>query len=152
MTLLAYAANEAYRNGLFNPEGANKQPLDVRESVLFDAPLGSIPMRVWISDWRLDEIRIVAAAWPTAEVDRWIEAAGARELAGEMVATGRLTRGPTLRFVTPLDPNIFISESRQLFARSLCAPSRSEDFLCLYPLCLSYDSGLMQNNRTVRDS
>lgn len=138
LTLLAHAANEGFRTGHFNPDAPNRSPMEHRGSVLFDAPLGSMPMRVWISDWRNDEARIAVAAWPTEEVDRWIEASGAKALAGEVVASGWLERSSLLRLVNISDPTIFIRQNRVEALRTLQAPTEEADPLRLYPSCLSY--------------
>lgn len=138
LALLAHAVNEGYRTGRFDPDAPNCNPIEPRSSVLFDAPLGSVPMRVWISDWRFNEARVVAAASPTPNVDRWIAAGGAKGLAGEVVATGWLERGSHLRLVNVFEPSIFIRQNRVTEMRALPIPSEAADPLRLYPRYLSY--------------
>ncbi len=138
LALLAHAVNEAFRTGRFDPAAPNRDPMQSRSSVLLDAPLGSVPMRAWIGDWRFDEARIVAAAWPTSDVDRWIEAGGAEELAGEVVASGWLERRSQLRLVNVFEPSIFIRQNRVAAMRAAPLPSDAADPLQLYPRYLSY--------------
>ncbi|PZU11508.1 MAG: hypothetical protein DI605_00480 [Sphingomonas sp.] len=106
--------------------------------MLFDAPLGAIPIRAWIADWRFDEARVVVAAWPTLDVDRWIEAAGADELAGEVFARGWLERGSRLRLVNVFEPSIFMRQSRIATMKGLPVPDEVCDPLGLYPSYLRH--------------
>lgn len=138
LALLAHATNEGFRTSRFDPVAPNRDPMQPRSSVLFDAPFGSMPMRACISDWRFDEAHIVAAAWPTPDVDRWIEAGGAKELAGDVVASGWLERGSHLRLVNIFEPSIFIRQNRVAAMRALPVPSDAADPLRLYPRYLSY--------------
>jgi hypothetical protein len=140
LALLSHAANVGFRTNLFDPGAPNGHPLEARSSVMFDAPIESVPVRAWISDWRYDEARIVAAAWPTAEVDRWIAVGGANALAGEVVASGWLERGTQLRLVNIFEPSVFIQTNRLAAMRGLAAPSEAADPLRLYPPYLSYDA------------
>lgn len=136
LALLAHATNEGFRTGRFDPAAPNRDPMRRRSSVLFDAPFGSMPLRVWISDWRFDEAHVVAAAWPTLDGNRWIEAGSAKELAGDVVASGWLERGSHLRLANIFDPSIFIRQNRVAAMRAL--PSDAADPLRLYPRYLSY--------------
>lgn len=140
LVLLAHAANEGIRAGHFDPAAPNLNPIEPRTSVLFEAPIGSIPMRVSIGAWRFDEARVAVAAWPTLEVDQWIERFGAKELAGDVTAIGYLTRvaGGRLRLADPFDPVIYIRQRRLAAMRMLSTPSDAADPLQLYPRFLSH--------------
>ena len=139
LALLSHAANEGVRTGCFDPKGPNGNPNDPRPTTLFSANLGgAVPMRVFIADWRFDEARIVVAAWPTAQVDRWIEASGAKALAGDVVASGWLERHSHLLLVNALDPAVFIRHDRMATVRALSVPSEDADPLGLYPRQLRY--------------
>jgi hypothetical protein len=141
LALLTAAANEAIRTGRCDSLAPNLGPLDQRSTVLFDATLGSIPLRVCMGNWRSDETRFAVAAWPTPEVDRWIEAFGANELAGDVTALGYLTRSPAdrLRLSDPFEPTIFMRRDRLAVMKALPAPDDVADPLQLYPPYLSYD-------------
>ena len=140
IALLANAANESIRTGRFDPTVPNRDPMDPLTSVHFDAPLGSIPMRASIGAWRSDEARIAIAAWPTPDVDRWVEAFRANGLAGDVTAIGYLVRGTNgrLRLSDPFEPTFFMRESRRAALQALPAPSDAADPLQLYPRYLSY--------------
>jgi len=140
LAVLTAAANEGIQTGLCDPLAPNLDPLAPRASVLFNATLGSIPLRVNMGDWRFDETRFAVAAWPTPEVDRWVEAFGANELAGEVTAVGYLTRSSTgrLRLSDPFEPTIFIRRDRLAVMKALPAPDDMADPLQLYPRYLSY--------------
>lgn len=138
LSLIVHAANEGYRTGRFDPHARNRDPLEPRSSVLYDASIGSIPMRVWLRDWRFDETRIVVAAWSTPDGDRWIESGNAKGLAGEVVASGYLARGSRLRVINVFEPSIFIRQQRVAAMRALPVPSEAADPLRLYPSCLRY--------------
>ncbi|HEX8300993.1 hypothetical protein [Sphingomonas sp.] len=140
LALLAAAANEAIRTGRCDPLAPNRDPLGARTSALFDATLGSIPLRVCMSDWRSDETRFAVVAWPTREVDQWVEAFGANELAGDVTAIGYLIRAGTgrLRLSDPFEPTVFMRRDRVLLMKSLPAPDDAADPFQLYPRYLSY--------------
>lgn len=142
LALLAHAANEGFRTGRFDPAAPNCDPIARRTSVLFDAPLGSLPMRVCIGDWRFDEARISIAVRPTVEVDRWVAAYGAREAAGDVTANGRITRmeNGRLWLSDPFNPNVFMQKTQRAAMQALPMPSISADPLQLYPRYLSYDA------------
>ncbi len=139
LALLTHAANAGIRSGRLDPRNLNSDPIEPRRSVLFDAPLGSIPMRVAVGGWRFDEIRIAVAAWPTSDVDQWIEACRANELAGQVTAIGYLTRGAEgrLRLGNPFDPMIYIRRDRREAMQALPVPTDAADPLQLYPRYLS---------------
>ena len=138
LTLIAAGANEGIRTGRCDPSAPDCDPIEPRTSVLFSAVLGSIPLRVCIGGWRFDEARVAVAAWPTAEVDQWVEAFGANELAGDVTAIGYLTRSNTghLRLSNPFEPIVFIRQTRLPAMKALAAPADATDPLQLYP---SYD-------------
>lgn len=139
LVLLSAAATAGIRTGRCDPRAPNRGPLEVRTSVLFDAEVGLIPLRVWMSDWRSDEIRIVVAAWPAPDVDEWIGVSGAKGLAGDVTAIGYLTRdNGRLRLANPLDPTIFIRRTRLAPMKTLPVPDDASDPLFLYPRYLSY--------------
>lgn len=140
LALLTAAANEAIRTGRCDPLAPNRDPLDARASVLFDATTSSIPLRVCLGDWRSDEARLAVAGWPTPDVDRWVEAFGANELAGDVTAIGYLTRTATgqLRLSDPFGPTIFIRRDRSVVLKALPVPDDVSDPLLLYPRYLSY--------------
>jgi len=140
ISLLSAAGNEAVRTGYCDPLAPNSDPLAPRKSVLFDATLGCIPLRVWIGNWRFDETRFAVAAWPTPDVDQHIEAFGAKELAGDVTAVGYLTRSIDggLRLSDPLNPTLFLRRDRIAAMQALPAPDDVADPLQLYPRYLSY--------------
>lgn len=140
LALLTAAANAAIQTGRCDPLARNRNPLEVCTSVLFDATLGSIPLRICMGDWRFDEVRLAVAAWTTPEADQWVEAFGANELAGDVTAIGYLTRAGTsrLRLSDPFEPTIFIRRDRLAAMRALPAPDDAADPLQLYPRYLSY--------------
>jgi hypothetical protein len=140
LALLAHAANEAIRTGRFDPTAPNGDTMNLLTSVHFDAPLGSIPMRASIGAWRSDEARIAIAAWPTPDVDRWVEAFRANGLAGDVTAIGYLVREADgrLRLSNPFEPIFFMRQSRRAALQALPAPSDAADPLQLYPRYLSY--------------
>lgn len=140
LALLSAAVNEAFRAGHCNPLAPNRDPLDPRTSVLFDATLGSIPLRVCMGNWRSDEMRLAVAAWPTPDVDQWVEAFGAKELAGDATAVGYLTRAGTSRLSLsdPFEPAIFMRRNRLAEMKALPAPDDAADPLQIYPRYLSY--------------
>ncbi len=140
LALLTAAANEAIRTGQCDPLAPNRDPLDARTSVLFDATLASIPLRVCMGDWRSDEARFAVAAWPTPDVDQWLEAFGANELAGDVTAIGYLTRSENGRLLLsdPFEPSILMRRNRLVVMKALSAPSDAADPLQLYPRYLSY--------------
>jgi hypothetical protein len=140
LALIAAAATEGIRTGRCDPSAPNRNPVEPRTAVLFDAALGSIPLRVCMGGWRFDEARLAVAAWPTAEVDRWVEAFGANELAGDVTTIGYLTRSDTgqLRLSDPFEPIIFIRRTRLDAMKALAAPTDATDPLQLYPRYLSY--------------
>lgn len=139
LALLADAANEGIRTGRFDLAAPNRDPIEPRTSVLFDAPLGSIPMRVSMSDWRFDEARIAVSAWPTPDVDRWVETVNAKALAGDVTAIGYLERkNGRLMLSNPFDPLVFMRHNRRSALQALTAPSDAADPLRLYPRYLSF--------------
>ena len=140
LALLAHAANEGIRTGCFDPAAPNRDPIDPPASIHFDAPLGSILMRASIGAWRSDEARIAVAAWPTPDVDRWVEAFRASGLAGDVTAIGYLIRGKNgrLRLSDPFEPIFFMRQSRRAALQALPSPSDGPDPLQLYPRYLSY--------------
>ncbi|MEH3037346.1 MAG: hypothetical protein PGN23_12815 [Sphingomonas adhaesiva] len=139
LALLAHAANEGIRTGRFDPAAPNRNPIEPRTSVLFDAPLGSVPMRVSMSDWRFDEARIAVSAWPMPDVDRWVEAVNAKALAGDVTAIGNLERkNGRLMLFNPFDPLVFMRQNRRAALLALPMPSETADPLRLYPRYLSF--------------
>lgn len=140
LTLITAAATEGIRTGRCDPSAPNCNPSEPRTSVLFDVALGSIPLRVCMGGWRFDEARIAVAAWPTPEVDQWVEAFGANELAGDVTAIGYLTRSDAgqLRLSDPFEPTIFIRRPRLVAMKALAVPTDATDPLQLYPRYLSY--------------
>lgn len=139
LALLAHAANEGIRTGRFDPAAPDRDPMDPPTSVLFDAPLGSIPMRVSMTGWRADEARIAVAAWPTSEVDRWVAAMNAKALAGDVTAIGYLERkNGRLLLSNSFDPLMFIRKNRMDALKMLPMPDDAADPFQLYPRHLSY--------------
>ena len=142
LALLTAAANEAIRTGRCARRAPNRDPLDPHTSALFDATLDAIPLRVCMGGWRSDEARFAVAAWPTPDVDQWLEAFGANELAGDVTAIGYLTRVGTggLRLSDPFEPIIFMRRNRLAAMKALSSPDDAADPLQLYPRYLSYDA------------
>lgn len=139
LALIAHAANEGIRTSRFDPAAPNCNPMDAPTSVLFDAPLGSIPMRVSMGGWRADEARIAVAAWPTPDVDQWIAAMNAKTLAGDVTAIGYLERrNSRLILSNPFEPLMFVRQSRMNALKMLPMPDDAADPLQLYPRYLSY--------------
>ena len=140
LNILAAAVTEGIHSGHFDPVAPNRDPLDPRTSVLFDARLGSIPLRVCVGDWRFDEARVSVAAWPTPDVDQWVGAFGAKQLAGEVTATGYLNRASTgrLRLSDPFEPTIFMRRDRSAIMKGIPAPDDVADPFRLYPRMMSY--------------
>lgn len=139
LALLAHAANEGIRSGRFDPAAPNRDPTNATTSVLFDARLGAIPMRVSMGDWRADEARIAVAAWPTPDVDQWIAAMNAKTLAGDVTAIGYVERKKgRLMLSSPFDPIMFIRQSRVDALKMLSKPDGATDPFRLYPRYLSY--------------
>ncbi len=140
LALLTAAANEAIGTGRCDLLAPNRAPLQARTSVLFDATIGAIPLRVCMSDWRSDEARLAVAAWPTPDVDQRLAAFGANDLAGDVTVIGDLTRDGIgrLRLSNPFEPTIFMRRSRLAAMKALPAPDDAADPLHLYPRYLSY--------------
>lgn len=134
LMLLAHAANEGIRQGIINLTATNRDPSQRRSSMLFDAPLGGIPVRVSFTDWRNDEATISLAAWPSPDVDQWVKASNAKHSAGEVTAFGWLDRSSRhLRVQDPFDPSVFISKHRRSELLALPRLTDVEDPLKLYP-------------------
>lgn len=98
-------------------------------------------MRVWISDWRFEEARIAVAAWPTYDVDEWIDCMTAKARAGDVTAIGCLERrNGRVMLSNPFDPLVFIRQRRKVELRALPMPSDASDPLQLYPRYLRFGS------------
>ena len=139
LALLGHAATIAIATGRLDPLAPNRDPMEPPTSILFDAPLGSIPMRVSMGGWRTDEARIAVAAWPTPDVDQWVAAMNARTLAGDVTAIGYLERkNGRLMLSNPFDPLMFIRRDRIDAIKMLPMPDDAADPFHLYPRYLSY--------------
>lgn len=140
LALLSHAVNESVRTGVLDLKAANRAPLEQSTSVLFGTSLGSIPLRVAVGEWRFDEVRIAVAAWPTPDVDHWLEVSRANERAGKVASIGYLARSDRgrLRLVSPLDPSIYIHSSCKLALQAIPVPDDASDPLRLYPRYLNY--------------
>ena len=139
--LLAHGANEGIRTGRFDPIAPSGDPSAPRTSVRFDAQIGSIPMRVSISDWRLEEASISVAAWPTPDVDEWIDCMTAKAAAGDVTAIGYLERRDgRMKLSNPFAPAVFMRKHRIPALLGLPMPSDASDPLQLYPRYLSFGS------------
>ena len=141
LALLGHAATVAIETGRLDPLAPNREPMDPPTSVLLDAPLGSIPMRVSLSGWRANEARIAIAAWPTPDVDQWVAAMNAKALAGDVTAIGYVERtNGRLRLMlsSPFDPLMFIRRDRMDALKMLPRPDDAADPFQLYPRYLSY--------------
>lgn len=139
LALLGHAATVAISTGRLDPLAPNRDPMDPPTSVLFDAPLGSIPMRVNLSGWHADEARIAVAAWPTPDVDQWVAAMNAKTLAGDVTAIGYVERkNGRLMLSNPFDPLMFIRRDRMDSLKIVPMPGDAADPFQLYPRYLSY--------------
>lgn len=142
LTFLTHAATEGIRASQYDPAAPNCEPTQRRTSVLFDAPFGSIPMRVSIGDWRFDEARIAVAAWPTGEADKWIDCITANGLAGDATAIGYLERRKDGRLMlsNPFEPLVFMRPHRRSALSAMPMPTDATDPLRLYPRYLNIAS------------
>lgn len=139
--LLAHGANEGIRTGRFDPVAPSSNPSQPRTSVLFDAQIGPIPMRVSISDWRFDEARIAIAAWPTTDVDEWIDCITAKTLAGDATAIGYLERrNERVTLSVPFSPPVFIRKNRKAALLALPMSGDVSDPYFLYPRYFRFGS------------
>lgn len=138
LSLLSRAANEGIRTGLLDLTAPNCESMS-RPFVLFDAHIGSIPLRVRIRDWRCDEAPIQVAAWPTDEVDECANFGGAKSRAGDVTASGWIERfGIRPMLSNPFVPNVYIARHRRAELAALPAPSSSDDPYQFYPPYLSF--------------
>ena len=141
LALLGHAATVAITTGRLDPLVPNRDPMDLPTSVLFEAPLGSIPVRVSLTGWRADEARIAVAAWPQPNADHWIAAVNAKGLAGDVTAIGYVERrNGRLTLSNPLDPIMFIRRNRTDALKMLPVPDNAADPFQLYLRYLSYSA------------